>query len=278
MTTVVQSRLGLDPILTKKTELRPNWSSEDLQQIVRSAYEQVFGRQAVYTSQAFTSAESLLRNGSINVREFIRILAKSDLYKERFFNCNSQVRFIELNYKHLLGRAPYDQSEIRFHVDLYNTQGFEAEIDSYIDSPEYTAAFGDYVVPNFRGFQSHAGMKTVGYNRLFEIYRGPGNSDNAQLGGKDSLLRTKVARNLTNSIRQPSQADSRSIDFSGEKALCGATLEAGRVYRVEALLTANSNAPVRRTKRSYTVSYDRLSATFQAIHRSGGKITSIVPV
>ena len=70
-------------------------------------------------SQRLTSAESLLKTGNISVRDFIRALALSPLYREKFFDGVYQVRFIELNYKHLLGRAPYDESEIAHHVDLY---------------------------------------------------------------------------------------------------------------------------------------------------------------
>jgi hypothetical protein len=51
-----------------------------------------------------------------------------------------------------LGRAPYDESEIAFHVDLYNAEGYEAEINSYIDSVEYQENFGESIVPYYRGF------------------------------------------------------------------------------------------------------------------------------
>ena len=149
-----------DAIADGKVELRQNWTEDDLQKVFRAAYEQVFGRQGVYASQRFASAESLLRNGKTTVRQFVRTLAKSEFYRECFFHNNSQGRFIELNYKHLLGRAPYDQSEIANHVDLYASKGLDAEIDSYIDSPEYDAAFGDWVVPFHRGFQSQLGQKT----------------------------------------------------------------------------------------------------------------------
>jgi phycoerythrocyanin-associated rod linker protein len=279
MSTIIEARLGLDGVTDSRAELRPNWSAEDLAIIIRAAYQQVFGRQGVYADGQLTSAESLLRNGQINVRQFIRTLAKSDLYKERFFSSNSQVRFIELNYKHLLGRAPYDQSEIQFHVDLYAASGYDADIDSYIDSPEYDSAFGNYTVPYYRGLKSHPGMQMVGYTRLFEIYRGQGNSDNAQVGGKDSRLQKKVAMNLSNAIREPSSALKPSVEFKAEKALCGTSLEPGRVYRIEAILGGGApGTQVRRSKQSYTVPYDRFSSTYQEIHRRGGKITSIVPV
>ena len=46
------------------------------------------------------------------MREFVRLVAKSGLYKEKFFeNCNPY-RFIELNFKHLLGRAPNNSQEM----------------------------------------------------------------------------------------------------------------------------------------------------------------------
>jgi hypothetical protein len=60
-----------------------------------------------------------------------------------------------------LGRAPYDQTEISFHTDLYTQEGYEADINSYIDSVEYTESFGDNVVPYYRGFETQRGQKVV---------------------------------------------------------------------------------------------------------------------
>lgn len=272
----VEERLGISSETGRKVELRPNWSEDELRAIFRVAYDQVFGRQGVYASESFTSAEALLRNGTINVRQFIQILAKSELYKERFFYNNSQVRFIELNYKHLLGRAPYDQSEIAYHVDLYNSQGYEAEIDSYLYSAEYDNAFGNYVVPFYRGFQSLPGMKTVGYNRIFELFRGSANSDNAQFGGKNSRLRQKVSMNLPNSIRAPLSVVGRSSEAVGRNLTSAAVRGDARVYRIEAIVGGvGSKVAVRQSKRVYTVSYDQLSTTYQEIHRRGGKIVKI---
>ncbi len=90
----------------------------------------------VFEGEDLASAESLLRNAYITVRGFVRAIAKSDQYKSLFFHSSSQYRFIELNFKHLLGRAPQDQSEISEHVAIYNGQGYDDEIDSYIDIEE----------------------------------------------------------------------------------------------------------------------------------------------
>lgn len=203
MSRLTDDRLGISAVTdTDRIELRQSWTEDELQRVFRAVYEHIFGRERVYVNGIFSSAEALLRNGRITVRQFVRTLAQSEFYKEKFFYNKSQVRFIELNYKHLLGRAPYDQSEIAFHVDLYASEGYEAEIDSYIYSQEYDSAFGDSTVPYYRGFRSLPGMKQVGFNRLFALYRGNGNSDNAQYGGKSARLRQQLSRNLPNAIFQ----------------------------------------------------------------------------
>jgi phycoerythrocyanin-associated rod linker protein len=273
------SPLATDSLAEQPVELRANWSEDDLQLVFRTAYQQVFGRQGVYASSEFRNAESLLRNGSITVRQFIRVLALSEFYQDCFFHNNSQVRFIELNYKHLLGRAPYDQSEIAYHVDLYVQQGYEGDINSYIDSQEYATAFGDWTVPYPRGFRSQPGQKAVGYPRMFELFRGSGNSDNAQIGGTKSRLQTRVALNMTNSVRMPSSPGSKTVSTPGQTAFRSADKPDNRVYRVEVTVGGVGMGPqIRRSKQSYTIPYDRFSNFYQEIHRRGGKITSIVPV
>ncbi|UFP96354.1 phycobilisome rod-core linker polypeptide [Gloeobacter morelensis] len=168
-----------------KVELWAKADISDVQAAIVAAYKQVFGNTYVLESERLTSAESLLRNGSISVREFVRLLAKSELYKERFFLCTSNNRFIELNFKHFLGRAPYNQSEIAEHLDRYQTFGYDAEIDSYIDSDEYIQAFGENVVPYYRGFKSQSGQTVESFNRMFKLYRGDAGSDtNLNLRGQ----------------------------------------------------------------------------------------------
>ena len=95
--------------------------------------------------------------------DFVRAVAKSELYKTKFLYNNFQTIVIELNLKHLLGRAPYDESEVIYHLDLYQNQGFEADIDDYIDSAEYDENFGENIVPYYRGFNTQTQQKTVGF-------------------------------------------------------------------------------------------------------------------
>jgi len=84
-------------------ELRAKATEDDLQVVIRAAYRQVLGNAHLMESQRLTSAESLLRNGDITVRDFVRQVAKSDLYQSLFFNTNSaygaKVRVSNISYE-----------------------------------------------------------------------------------------------------------------------------------------------------------------------------------
>jgi phycocyanin-associated rod linker protein len=217
------------------------------------------------------------------VREFVRCVAKSELYKSKFFYNNFQTRFIELNYKHLLGRAPYDESEVVYHLDLYHEQGYETEIDSYIDSVEYQTNFGDSIVPYYRGFATQPGQKTVGFNRMFQLYRGYANSDRAQVGGNASRLARELATNRASSIVGPSGSNENwsfraSNDVPPQKALGNAVGKGDRIYRIEVTSLRGPGYPkLRRSSTAFIVPYERLSDKMQQIQRQGGKIVSITP-
>lgn len=275
--TVAASSLGI-PSLDEafELELRSPWTEEDVQAIIRAVYRQVLGNDYLMQSERLTSCESLLKQGNITVREFVRSVAKSELYRNKFFHSNPQVRFIELNFKHLLGRAPYDESEISEHNDIYSNLGFDAEIDSYIDSEEYLESFGDHIVPFYRGFSSQLGQKTVGFNRMFRLYRGYANSDRAQFGKNKARLTREVAQNATNSIIFPTSAMPSALDPAAKLSGVSAG-NLGRMYLVQISngSTLSNRTQVRRDRNSFVVPYNQLSTKIQQIHKSGGKVLSI---
>lgn len=285
--TAAASRLGTSAYTSvdaARVELRPNYTKEDVENVVRAVYRQVLGNDYLMASERLTSAESLLRDGKISVREFVRSVAKSELYKKKFFYNSFQTRVIELNYKHLLGRAPYDESEVIYHLDLYENEGFDAEIDSYIDSPEYQANFGDNIVPYYRGFQFYNGARTVGFSRMFQLYRGYANSSRSQAEGVGSRLARDLAQNRASSIVSPSSSGNwayyrASSDVAPTKALGGSvTGESDRVYRLEvAGIRAPGYPGVRRSSVAYLVPYNQLSYKMQQIQRQGGRIVSVTP-
>jgi phycocyanin-associated rod linker protein len=265
-------------------ELRSNWSAEDAEVVIRAVYRQLLGNDYLMNSERLTSAESLLKNGYITVREFVRAVAKSELYKEKFFYPNFQTRVIELHTKHLLGRAPYDESEVVDHLDRYENEGYDADVESFIDSEEYQANFGDHVVPYYRSFVYQAGQRSVGFTRMFQLYRGYANSDRAQAAGKQSRLAAELGRNTSSSIVSPTSTNAGWSAQANKlatptKALGGPTpygTTAGRVYRVEVM---GANLPrypkVRRINTVYLVPYEKLSAKLQQINKLGGRVTSI---
>lgn len=283
--TTAASRLGTNAFSeTSPIELRPNWTPEEAKFVIQAVYRQVLGNDYLMQSERLTGLESLLTNGQLTVREFVRAVAKSDLYKTKFLYPHYQTRVIELNFKHLLGRAPYDESEVIEHLDRYQNRGFEADIDSYIDSEEYDAKFGDAIVPYYSDLvTTGVGQRTVGFTRMFRLYRGYANSDRSQLAGASPRLATDLAKNTASAIIAPSNgsggwayqasplgtAPSRAFGRSSQ----GST---SRLYRIEVAAISLPRYPkVRRSNKEFIVPYEQLSNTLQQINKLGGKVASI---
>jgi phycocyanin-associated rod linker protein len=263
-------QLGFEPFVnTAPVELRAHRSDEDVKAVIWASYRQVLGHDHIMECERLTSAESLLRQGDITVRDFVRTIAQSELYRNKFFYSTPQVRFIELNFKHLLGRAPYDESEITEHVNLYVQQGYEAEINAYLDSSEYQENFGESIVPYYRGFATQNGQKTVGFNRMFQLYRGYANSDRAQSKNKSAWLTEDLALNLANAVRTPHLGKGLTGTTGGDRA---------RLYRVRVMRSNRGRTPqIRNSMREYLVAYEQLSPTLQRLNQQGGRITSVSP-
>ncbi len=273
MTSETSARLlGFETVAERSpTELRATASEDDVQAVIRAAYRQVLGNDHVMQAERLTSAESLLRQGNIRVSDFVRALALSELYKQKFFYSTPQVRFIELNFKHLLGRAPYDEQEISEHVDLYIQQGYEAEINSYLDSREYQDNFGDRIVPYYRGFATQLSQKTVGFARMFQLYRGAASSDRAN--PKKAFLTQELARNSASPVRTSSGGKELQSVTGGSRE---------QLYRVRVSQSAQKSASgrnpqVRLGVQEYVVSYDQLSPTLQRLNKRGSRIVNITP-
>lgn len=238
-------------------ELRPNFTETDLQIVIRAAYKQVFGNAHLLDFDRQTSAESFLRDGTITVRGFVRMLGQSDLYRSQFFDESSQYGFIELNCKHFLGRAPLNQAEIAAHVQTYRSSGYAADIDSYIDSDEYLLAFGENTVPSPRGTSDPETVSTVGFNRVYSLYRGYATSDS----GQSAQLIGDLGGNLPTAIATPTKRG-------------GTPGNNTKRFRVKAT-KASIGSLNRVSNQTYEVNYDQLNAKIKNLHRTGAKILSI---
>lgn len=286
--TTAASRLGTSAFSdAAPLELRPNATQGEIEAVILAVYQQVLGNPHLLKSERLVIAESLLRDQKITVQEFVRQVAKSDLYKQKFFHGSFQSRTIELNYKHLLGRTPYDQSEITEHMNLYQAKGYEADIDSYINSPEYQAYFGENIVPYYRDLTTTGvGQRSVGFSRLFQLYRGAASSDRAQFTGNAPRLVKELARNSASTIVPSSgsaggfaflpaqKGDASNSAFGGSKAF-----GSGRLFRVEVAGIAGPGYPkVRRANKAVVIPYEELTPHMQRVQRQGGKIASITPL
>jgi phycocyanin-associated rod linker protein len=277
------SRLGVSAYSDgSPVELRPNWTPENAEIVIKAVYRHVLGNDYVMASERLTTLESLLKNGQIGVRDFVRGLAKSELYKTKFLYPNFHTRVIELHFKHLLGRAPYNEAEVTEHLNRYQTEGYDADVDSYINSVEYEANFGDATVPYYRGFENKVGDQTTGFTRMFQLYRGYANSDRAQIGGNASKLAAELAQNSVSAIVGPSGGSEGFAYRPARGAMAtrafgrSSTGSGDRLYRIEVAAASLPRYPkVRRTNREYIVSYEQLNNTLQRINKMGGKVASI---
>jgi phycoerythrin-associated linker protein len=103
------SRLGVSLFdETPPVEWFPGRSGEEAETMIRAVYRQVLGNAYVMESERLSVPESQFKRCELSVREFVRAVAKSDLYQSRFFTSCARYRAIELNFRHLLGRPPLD--------------------------------------------------------------------------------------------------------------------------------------------------------------------------
>ncbi|MEM8613993.1 MAG: phycobilisome rod-core linker polypeptide [Cyanobacteria bacterium P01_H01_bin.105] len=241
-------------------ELWPASSSEDKQSIIRAVYRHVLGNPHVMDSERLVSAESQFCDGSLSVRDFVRSVGKSEFYRSRYFEKCAPYRFVELNFMHFLGRAPESQAELSEHIRRCVEEGYDAEIDSYIDSDEYQASFGENVVPSYSASVTRVGQSQVSYNRIFAIDRGPAQVSSAV---KSAQLVAQIAGTE-----------------KGNKVKRAATnLNAGTTKRFKIKTTAAKfDAPRRVSMNEYIVSADKMTPQIQRIHRTGAKIVSITEI
>ncbi|MEO0433709.1 MAG: phycobilisome linker polypeptide [Cyanobacteria bacterium J06656_5] len=279
------SRLGVSLFdETPPVEWVPGLDSEGLESIIKAVYRQVLGNAYVMESERLAVPESQFKRGELTVRDFVRAVAKSDLYRARFFESCPRYRSIELNFRHLLGRAPNSFEEMKAHSAVLDTEGFEADIDSYLDSDEYQNVFGQDFVPYIRGYKTEA-SNMVGFTHTFELVRGASSSSlKGSINGKKPRLNALVINSVATPVVSPSSdgaAFQVPTDSSRTRHGVGASSN-GKVYRVEVTSyrskAVNRVSKFRRANKVYMVPYDKLSQEYQRIHRQGGVIASITPV
>lgn len=251
-------------VVDARFELWETSSADEKAAVIRAVYNQVLGNPYVMESERLVTAESQLCQGNISVREFVRAVAKSDFYRSRYFESCAPYRFVELNFKHLLGRAPEDQAELSAHIQTAINQGYDAEIDSYIDSQEYSDKFGENVVPYYVGAKTEIGKKQVNYNRTQSLFKGYAEIDSATTA---SVLIGSVAGNSAVSAARSSA--------SGRVAAYKDATE--KTFKI-VVTGAKFDSPRRVSNNVYIVPGNRMTPQIKRINSTGAKIVSITEV
>ena len=122
-------------------------SDQDIDSIIWAAYRQIFSEHLILASYKQTALESQLRNRAITLRDFIRGLGKSDVYRTQVADTNSNYRLVDITLKRFLGRAAYNKAEEIAWSIVIATKGLHGFIDALLESDEYLDNFGDDVVP-----------------------------------------------------------------------------------------------------------------------------------
>ena len=221
--------------------------------VIKRIYRQVFGNRHLMELDVNTSLEALFINGDLTVQGFVTALAQSETYKKLFLETNSPYKFVELNFKHLLGRAPHDQSEIMEHVKLLSDEGYETEIASYTYSAEYLTAFGIDQVPYSRGSSTMQGGRTINYARTNAFEVGYAGYDGAQKGS--TLLKSITTGSVPDISQRKGVGNGGALTIS---------------WSSRKQIGAN-----RRVAQKSVVSQTSMSSTIKSILSQGGKILSI---
>jgi phycoerythrin-associated linker protein len=272
--------LGIERFANNRINESWTTSSEgDKAALIRTVYQQVLGRQYVMSNERLEGPESLFKRGYLSVREFVRQVAKSNLYRDRFFTSTNPYRFIELNFKHLLGRAPQNKAEMLHHFTILQEQGYDAEIDSYIDSAEYQQRFGEEGVPYLHGWNYSAGQQGLQFSYMLQLSRGASASVKGDIAKNQSRLNPSIHAEAPIPVVSPNAKGSvfRKVTSDGITRQGVGAGEEGRTFRVE-ISGFNNYRLHKRSNRVRFIPFSKLLEYQQQIHREGGRIASITPI
>ena len=235
---------------------------------IRATYRQVMGNPHLMEFERAMSAESKFAEGYFSTRELVRAIALSPEYNRRFFETNAPYRFVELNFKHLLGRAPSSQAEVSEHIQILANQGYEAEINSYLDSAEYQSTFGEDTVPYAR-ILSEQGRSQVAFNRQLSLAEGYAASD--AVLNSSSLVNSVATGSVPSGWRTTTSRTNRN------SAVAGSPDPTKKRFRIVVAAQA-ARGRQRTAGNSYLVSGKDMSSQMKYIHARGGRIVSITEV
>ncbi|WP_319419259.1 phycobilisome rod-core linker polypeptide [Pleurocapsa sp. FMAR1] len=140
-----------------KFVMKTGLSTLEKQTVIKAAYRQIFERDITRAyGQSISYLESQVKNGDISMKEFVRRLCKSELYRKQFFEPFINSRALELAFRHILGRGPSSREEVQDYFSIVSEKGLAGLVDELVDSKEYADYFGEETVPYLRGLGQEA--------------------------------------------------------------------------------------------------------------------------
>ncbi len=137
---------GFKPVTVSRKSTR-----EEREMALNQIYRQVLERVPYkFERKALAKAERNFLSDKIGVRRFLKELGHSKIYLDSFYYNSANLKFLELCFKHFMGRAPLNQDEIRHYCDILMKQGVHQLITAILDSEEYRKVFGCFTVPYAR--------------------------------------------------------------------------------------------------------------------------------
>ena len=138
-------------VATQRFVMKSSLSTDEKNSVIRACYRQIFERDILKAyNLSISNLESQLKNGQLSVKEFVRALGKSALYRKDFFEPYVNSRALELAFRHFLGRGPGSLKEFQKYFAILSSRGLNGLVDALISSKEYADYFGEETVPYIR--------------------------------------------------------------------------------------------------------------------------------
>ncbi|HEY9642982.1 MAG TPA: phycobilisome rod-core linker polypeptide [Coleofasciculaceae cyanobacterium] len=126
-------------------------SLEERQCALTQIYYQALERQPYsFERRILAKIEKDFLKNKIGVRRFLKEFGKSEVYLNAFYHKFSNMKFLELCFKHFLGRSLLDAAEMHAYCNILAKRGVFQVITAILDSEEYCNVFGCFTVPYAR--------------------------------------------------------------------------------------------------------------------------------
>jgi hypothetical protein len=167
------------------------------------------------------------------------------------------------------------------HFTILQDHGYDAEIDSHIDSPEYQERFGEEVVPFLHGWDYSVGHQGRQFSWLMQLARGAAASVKGDSARTNFRLGPALHQDRAVPVVSPNSGASggqpANVAQSAITQMMKGIGQKARVYRVE-VAGLNNYRLHKRANTVRFVTFDKMLETQQTIHRQGGRVVSVSPV